>query len=94
MKPPAEQPLEIEASFIQGRLIAAYIHLSASRGGTAARSQPLPSGLVVDFGPDGQPVGIEVPSPESTSLATVNEALSSLGLRGMTAVEFSPLRAA
>lgn len=85
---------EIEASFIQGRLIAAYIHLCEARGETAARSEKVGEGLVVDFAADGRPMGIELPSPRLVTLDAVNGVLRGLGLPCMTDEEFAPLRAA
>jgi hypothetical protein len=89
-----DKDFEIEASFRGGQMVAAYIHLASNHDLRSARCDRVEPGLIIDFSADGRPIGIEVTMPRMITLATVNEALSSLGLRGMTAVEFSPLRAA
>ena len=47
--------------------------------------------LLVDFGPEGQPIGLEITAPEQTTAAQINEVLRSLDLSPMKEEDLSPL---
>jgi hypothetical protein len=65
----------LEVTFRHGRAIAAYLYLPRAAEDRSARSQRVEPGLVVDFGPAGQPIGIEITAPEKLSLAAINRVL-------------------
>jgi len=84
----------LEITYRHGRALAAYDHLRARPAGTVARSRSLGHGLVVDLGPDGRPLGVEIAAPASLTVEAFNEALASLGLAPVGAAELAPLHAA
>jgi hypothetical protein len=51
-------------------------------------------GIVIDFGSDGKPLGIEITAPSVTTLADLNRVLIELSEVPATEQELRPLRAA
>ncbi len=84
----------LEVSYRHGRPIAAYYYLPRRPGQKCFRTQSLEDGVVVDYGGDEQPIGIELTAPESMTLARMNRVLRLLGQRLMTRRDLAPLRAA
>lgn len=68
----------LEITFRDGRPIAAYVYLACRKGDRSARTQDLGGGLLVDFSSDGRPIGVEILSPGTTQLTTLNTALEQL----------------
>jgi hypothetical protein len=52
------------------------------------------SGLVIDFGREGNPIGIEITAPTKVSLVSLNNTLRSLGLPLVKKADLAPLLAA
>ena len=70
------------------------INLSRASGIQSLRTEPRGAGLLVDFGPGDQPIGVEITAPTHTTAAQINEVLSSLDLSPMAEEELLPLKAA
>lgn len=85
--------LFLEATFRNGRLLAAYLHLPRRPGDRAARTESFPGGLLVDFTPDGRPLGVEITSPSTVRLASINSILRQLGQQPIDATDLAPLQA-
>jgi len=47
----------------------------------------------VDYGPDDQPIGLEITAPEYITPTQINEVVRSLHLSPMAAEDLSPLKA-
>jgi len=84
----------LEVTYRKGRVLAAYYHVVASANRRAARTRKVAPGLVVDYGRDGEALGVEITSPSVVTLTALNRVLRSLGLDPLKADEFKPLRAA
>jgi len=84
----------LEVTFRQGRPIAAYLYLPRSAGEKSHRTAKADPGLVVDFGPAGEAIGIEITAPALVTEASLNKVLSDLGLPGVESSDLAPLRAA
>ena len=84
----------LQVSYDEGRPFAAYFHLPRMDGDRVTRSRPCEAGLVVDFAPDGRPIGIEITAPEQIDVATFNRVLESLGLDPVEPSALAPLTAA
>lgn len=50
--------------------------------------------MVIDFGPRGNPIGIEITAPSQISLAAINGLLERLGLPPVAKADLAPLLAA
>ena len=50
--------------------------------------------MVVDFGPSGNPIGIEITAPTKLTVADLNAVLGKLGLSPLKESELAPLQAA
>ena len=81
----------LEVTFRHGKAIAAYYYLPRRPGQKSYKSVPIGSGLVVDFGHRGKPIGIEITAPTKITLAALNQALSSAHQEPATPDDFAPL---
>ena len=59
-----------------------------------ARVAKASGGLLIDYNPDGKPIGIEITAPERVSLPVLNRVLTRLGQPRVRAEELAPLLAA
>jgi hypothetical protein len=84
----------LEITFRKGKPLAAYLYLSRQPGVKSLRTEPRGRGLLVDYGPDDQPIGLEITAPEHVTETQINEALRSLHLSPMATEDLSPLKAA
>ena len=86
-----EQYLEI--TYRKGKPLAAYLYLSAGSYVKSVRTESRDAGLMVDFGPGDQPIGLEITAPEQITAAQINAVLRSLDLSPMKEEDLSPLEA-
>ena len=86
-----EQYLEI--TYRKGKPLAAYLYLPAAPGVKSVRTEPRDAGLMVDFGPGDQPIGLEITAPEQITAGQINAVLRSLDLSPMKEEDLSPLEA-
>ena len=84
----------LEITFRKGRPFAAYLYLRRSSGAKSARTESLGRGLIVDYGRDGTPIGLEITAPGHVSFDDINAVLDRLGQPRLTAEELAPLAAA
>lgn len=88
------QEAYLEVTYRHGRALAAYYYLPRHGGERARRTERLFSGLLVDYGDAGRPVGIEITAPARISLEEFNRALATLGIQPVTSADIAPLHAA
>jgi hypothetical protein len=85
----------LQVTYRKGRAFSAYLYLSNRAGERSARTEPSEDGLlVVDYAPDGRPLGVEITSPQGVALERLNELLARLGQPAMAEEEFRPVRTA
>ena len=85
----------LQVTYRKGRPLAAYLYLSGKTGTKSARSEASSDGLlVVDYAPDGRPIGVEITAPEAVTLDRINALLGQLGQAPLPEREFKPLTAA
>jgi hypothetical protein len=82
---------DLEMTFRDGRLMAAYFHLQSRNVTEVARSKRAADGMVVDFAADNTPMGIEFVAPSKVSLGSVNQLLVSIGQSPASADELWPI---
>ncbi|MFW6012289.1 MAG: hypothetical protein ACOC92_01100 [bacterium] len=90
---PIQQPY-LEVTFRHGRPLAAYLCLPRGAGQKVSTSRPVGQGLVVDLDQAGVPVGIEITTPSTVTLAALNGVLRGHGMAEITEADLEPLRAA
>ncbi len=78
-------------TYRKGKAMAAYLQLPRQPGDKAARTKQAEQGILIDFAPDGRPIGVEITSPSTTGLETINRVLKSLNLEPVGASELAPL---
>lgn len=84
----------LEMTFRNGRPIAGYLYLPRRPGDTSVRQERTQGGMIVDFAPDGRPIGIEFTSVTNVSLAAINAVLSQIDEEPATAEQVAPLMVA
>jgi hypothetical protein len=84
----------LEVTYRNGRPVAAYLYLPRRSGDLAARTERREAGLIVDFAPDGRPIGIEITSPTQFSISALDRVLAALHEAPAQPAEVSPLVAA
>lgn len=86
--------LSLQMTYRNGKAVAAYIGLGRVMGERCVRSEEVGPEIVVDFGADGRPLGIEVIDPISATAEEVYGVFDRLGLRRPSPGALSPLTAA
>ena len=84
----------LEVTFRKGRPIAAYLYLPRRGAEHAARVSKASRGLLIDYNPEGKPIGIEITAPGQVSLTALNRVLARLGQPRLRAEDLAPLLAA
>ena len=84
----------LEVTYRHGKLLAAYLYLPRRRGEKSHRSEQTAKGLVVDYGRNGNAIGIEITAPRRVRLATINRVLADLGIPALKKNDLAPLHAA
>lgn len=84
----------LEVTFRHGRPIAAYYYLPRRAGQKSIRTRHAEPGLVIDYGSEGQAIGIEITAPSMVSLAALNAVLQELGHAPASEADLAPLIAA
>lgn len=86
--------LYLEVTFRHGRPLAAYLYLPRQRNEKSATSKRVEPGMVIDFGPQGKPIGIEITAPSQITLSAINSLLEHWGLPPVARADLAPLLAA
>lgn len=86
--------LYLEVTFRRGRPMAAYLYLPRQPGEKSSSTKRVEPGMLVDFGPRGNPIGIEITAPSRISLPDINGLLEGLELPPVAKADLAPLLAA
>lgn len=84
----------LKVTYRHGKPLAAYYYLPERHGQKSVRCEEPEEGLVVDFGQDGKPNGIEIIHPAHLTLEAMNRVLTQLGFPKVTQKDLAPLEAA
>ena len=84
----------LEVTFRDGKPFAAYLYLPRATDARSVRSEEVEHGMVIDFGPNDHPIGIELTTPEQVTIDRLNQVLQRLNLPPMREEELAPLSAA
>ena len=85
----------LQVTYRKGRPFAAYLYLARTTAEKSARTEASADGLlVIDFGADGHPIGIEITAPGAVTLERLNTTLHQLGESPLPDIEFRPLQVA
>jgi len=86
--------ISLQVTYRKGRPFAAYIYLERRPGQKVVRSEEVAPEIVVDFDEDSQAIGVEIVSPDSTSVDEIFSVFDKLGLGRPDLSELAPLVAA
>lgn len=81
----------LEVSFRRGKPLAAYLYLPRRSDDKSARTERQEAGLLIDYAPDGRPIGVEITSPSDVSMPALNRVLANLQQPPVTTHELAPL---
>ena len=84
----------LEVTYRHGKPFAAYLYLPRQCGARSVRTEKAGQGILIDYGENGSPIGLEITAPESTTIADVNEILHRLDAPPMPPEDLAPLPAA
>lgn len=84
----------LEVIFSHGKAFAAYPYLPRQNGERSVRSEEAGHGMVINYGPNDHPIGIELTAPSQATLVRLNGVLRGLDLAPMKEHELAPLVAA
>ena len=84
----------LEVTFRKGKPLAAYLYLPRANGPKVASTREHAQGILVDFGEDGEPIGLEITAPAQVSLESINDVLRGLGKSPLNSEDVAPLVAA
>ena len=84
----------LEVTYRRGRPFAAYYYLPRVESDRSVRTERAEGGLIVDFAPDGRPIGIEITAPAQLNLDQLNALLVRLGQPPVGEADIAPLVAA
>jgi hypothetical protein len=84
----------LEVTYRQGRAIAAYYYLPRRPGQRSVRTRRAEAGLLIDYARGGRPIGVEITTPGTLSIAAFNRVLRALGFPRVRRVDVAPLIAA
>ena len=84
----------LEVTFRGGKPLAAYLYFPRKVGAKSTNTKSIGDGLLIDYGADGEPIGLEITAPSQITLDHINAALTKLKLPPMESSELSPLEAA
>lgn len=84
----------LEVIFRKGKPLAAYLYLPRQTGVKSARTVEAIKGILVDYAPNGMPIGLEITAPAHVTIDQINAVIETLGLAAMPPEELTPLDAA
>jgi hypothetical protein len=84
----------LKVTYRKGKPFAAYLYLPRSEDTKSVRTELVGAGLIVDFGPDDEPIGLEITAPGHVSREEINALLARLGQPPLSTKELDPLAAA
>jgi uncharacterized protein YuzE len=86
--------ISLQVTYRKGRPFAAYIYLAHRPGAKAVRSEEVLPEIVVDYDSAGRPLGVEVISPEATTVDEIMAVFDRLGVGRPEPIDLAPLVAA
>ncbi|MEP6600783.1 MAG: DUF2283 domain-containing protein [Nitrospirota bacterium] len=84
----------LEVTFRRGIPFAAYLYLPRATEDRSVRTEEVGYGMIVDYGTNDQPLGIELTAPEQVTIERLNQVLARFQMSPMREEEFAPLSAA
>jgi uncharacterized protein YuzE len=84
----------LEVTYRKGKPFAAYFYLPRKPHAKSVRTERVSATILVDYGAEDEPIGVEITAPAQVTAAEINEILVRLGQALLAPEEFSPLVAA
>lgn len=84
----------LEVTFRRGKPLAAYLYLPRAPHAKSVRTSEAATNVLVDYGDDGSPIGIEILAPREVGADVINAVLAGLKLPPIPPADLAPLRAA
>lgn len=81
----------LEVTFRKGKFLAAYLYLPRKVGEKSEKVEKIDDGILIDYGTDGHPIGIEITTLRQLNLESLNRILARLGVKPVHKEELEPL---
>lgn len=85
------QKTYLEVTFSHGRPVAAYLYLPRDVSQKSVRTVEFAPGILVDYGSGGEPIGLELTSPQRVTLDALNAVLGKIGCPALSSEDLAPL---
>lgn len=85
---------ELSLTFRKGKLLVAYLALVPVGGRQVRRTELLRPGVIIDVGPDGQPLGVEFTEPTLVTAEDIDAVVQRLNGPATLVRDLQPLLAA
>ncbi len=84
----------LEVTFRDGKPFTAYLYLPRGADERSVRTEEVGHGMLIDYGPAGRPIGIELTAPAHVTLERLNAVLKRFNMPPLEEKELAPLAAA
>jgi hypothetical protein len=84
----------LQITFQNGKPFAAYLYLPRGSDERSVQSEEAEHGMVIDYGANDHPIGVELTAPSLVTLDRLNQVLQRFSLPPMREEELAPLTAA
>ncbi len=84
----------LQITFHNGKPFAAYLYLPRGTDERSVRSEEVEHGMVIDYGANDHPIGVELTAPSLVALDRLNQVLQRLNIAPMRKGELAPLTTA
>ena len=88
------QKTYLEVTFRHGRPVAAYLYLPREASQKSHKTVEAAPGILVDYGLEGEPIGLELTSPQNVTLDALNAVLVRIGQPELSSEDLAPLQQA
>jgi uncharacterized protein YuzE len=81
----------LEITYRKGEFLAAYLYLPRKIGEKSERVRKVDEGILIDYGANDHPIGIEMTAPQQLNPESINRILAGLGVQPIHKEELEPL---
>ncbi|MFZ5516820.1 MAG: DUF2283 domain-containing protein [Candidatus Zhuqueibacterota bacterium] len=81
----------LEITYRKGKMLAAYLYLPREIGEKSIRTEKFSDGILIDYGKENHPIGVEIVDPKMIDFDIINRVISKLRDYSVQEIDFAPL---
>lgn len=81
----------LEITYRNGKMLAAYLYLPREIGEKSLRTEIFSDGILIDYGKENHPIGVEIVDPKKIDFEIINRVISKLRDYSVQEMDFAPL---